>query len=87
MDEDRPTFEQVMSAALGFDIEREIGFCRELTAKGGPGTVERVVPPWRAVRLFQALLSTGRYRDMGDQWRKGVESGVERGVLTRPEWN
>jgi hypothetical protein len=81
------TFEEVMSAALGFDIEAELEYCKQLTMEGGAGTVSRVFDPQRAVRLFQGLLWTGRYQSMGEDWKQGIESGLEQGVLARPEWN
>lgn len=42
---------------------------------------------FRARRLFQALLSTGRHAEMSEHWRESVEGGVEVGTLARPEWN
>lgn len=87
MERHDPTFDQIIRESLGFDVDAEVDFCVRLTREGGAGTVSRQIRPERAVRLFQALLNTGRINEMGDEWKHGVDASVSRGVIARPEWN
>lgn len=55
--------------------------------RGGAERVRDEFDSFRARRLFQAVLSTGRYAGMSEHWRESVDAGVEVGTLARPESN
>jgi hypothetical protein len=77
----------LVDEAIGFDLEFELQLCKHLAAIGGPERVKEVFDGPRAVRLFQALLSTGRHEEMDAHWRESIEAGIERGTLSPPSWN
>jgi hypothetical protein len=77
----------LVEEAIGFDLQFELQLCKHLAATGGPERVKEVFDGPRAVRLFQALLNTGRHAQMESHWRESVEAGVERGTLASPNWN
>lgn len=82
-----PERDGLVELAIGFDIEEELALCKSLAARGGPTAVKEVFDGTRAARLFQGLLSTGRFNDMDEHWKSSIEAGVERGTLAPPEWN
>lgn len=77
----------IVERSLGFDLEDELALCEHLVSVGGTELVRDEFDSVRARRLFQGLLSTGRYAEMGEHWRESVEAGVDVGTLARPEWN
>jgi hypothetical protein len=79
--------EALTRMAAGTDIERELELCSQLASDGGAASVKSMFDGARAVRLFQALLWTGRVHEMSDLWRQSVELAVQRGSLAPPEWN
>lgn len=82
-----PENDELVGLAIGFDIEQELELCKSLAAAGGPTAVKEVFDGTRAARLFQGLLSTGRFNDMDEHWKSSIQAGVERGTLVPPEWN
>lgn len=84
---DESEHEELVDLAIGFDIERELALCKSLAARGGPTAVKEVFDGTRAARLFQGLLSTGRFNEMDEHWKSSIDAGVERGTLAPPEWN
>lgn len=78
---------EIVQSAIGFDLETELALCQRLATVGGVERVRDEFDSFRARRLFQTLLSTGRYTEMSEHWRESVEAGVEVGTLARPEWN
>jgi hypothetical protein len=86
-DTSEPDIEALTADALGYDLDAELELCKHLAAVGGPARVKSVFDGPRAARLFQGLLSTGRYQDMEDHWGVSIRTGIERGTLAPPEWN
>jgi hypothetical protein len=82
-----PDPDEVAARAVGFDVEEELELCQDLAAAGGSPAVKDVFDGLRAQRLFQALLSTGRWEDLDEKWRESIRSGIEHGTLAPPEWN
>jgi hypothetical protein len=72
---------------VGFEIEEELSLCHDLAESGGTPGVKSVFDGQRAQRLFQALLSTGRWGDLDETWKASIRSGIETGTLAPPEWN
>jgi hypothetical protein len=77
----------IVDEAIGFDLQFELELCKHLAATGGPERVKEVFDGHRAVRLFQALLNTGRHEQMDEHWRDSIAAGIERGTLAPPSWN
>jgi hypothetical protein len=82
-----PDPDEVTARAVGFEIEDELSLCQDLAASGGTRAVKSVFDGHRAQRLFQALLSTGRWGDLDENWKASIRSGIETGTLAPPEWN
>ena len=82
-----PDVDTLADDALGYDLDGELELCKHLAAVGGPAQVKSVFDGPRAARLFQGLLSTGRYQEMDEHWKVSIRTGVERGTLAPPEWN
>jgi hypothetical protein len=76
-----------VAQAVGFDVEEELSLCQDLAAAGGSPAVKNAFDGSRAHRLFQALLSTGRWGDLDEKWQESIRSGIEQGTLAPPEWN
>lgn len=79
--------QRVTDLTLGFDLGAELAYCRRLGAVGGPPRVQSVFDGPRAARLLQALLCTGRFHELDEDWKASVQEGIERGTLAPPEWN
>jgi hypothetical protein len=82
-----PNPDEVAARAIGFDVEDELALCEDLAASGGSPAVKNAFDNVRANRLFQALLSTGRWGDLDDRWKDSIRTGIEQGALSPPEWN
>jgi hypothetical protein len=82
-----PDVNTLTEDALGYDLDAELVLCKHLAAVGGPARVKSVFDGPRAARLFQGLLSTGRYQEMDEHWQVSIRTGIERGTLAPPEWN
>jgi hypothetical protein len=82
-----PDPDEVAARAIGFDVEDELSLCQDLAASGGSPAVKGVFDGVRTHRLFQALLSTGRWGDLDERWKESIRTGIERGTLSPPEWN
>ena len=82
-----PDVDVIADRALGYDLGAELDLCKGLAATGGPDRVKAVFDGPRAARLFQGLLSTGRFREMDEHWRVSIQTGIGRGTLAPPEWN
>ncbi len=82
-----PDVDVIAEQALGYDLDSELDLCKHLAAVGGPQRVKSVFDGPRAARLFQGLLSTGRFESMDEHWKVSIQTGIERGTLAPPEWN
>jgi hypothetical protein len=82
-----PDVDIIADRALGYDLDAELDLCKHLAAVGGPERVKSVFDGHRAARLFQGLLSTGRFQGMDEHWRVSIQTGVDRGTLAPPGWN
>jgi hypothetical protein len=83
----QPDPDEVAASAVGFDVEEELSLCQDLAAAGGSPAVKNAFDGLRAQRLFQALLSTGRWGGLDSKWQESIRDGIEHGTLAPPEWN